>query len=93
MPVTHVRRNGAETEAQRNERRVTAREAGEASLLFPKGGEAFASWCASSGIDPLVKRLSSEWDSFLYAFSRRPIHGHRRGEAGGTHKPNAAQLQ
>jgi hypothetical protein len=68
-------------------RMITASIAGSADGRFPKGGAAFAVWCKAQGIDPNERRDAQGWDKLLSAFADRPIHGHRRGAAGGSHKP------
>ena len=70
----------------RGTRRVTATIAASADNRFPKGAGAFAVWCKGQGIAPTERRTAEEWDSLLSAFAARPIHGHRRGSHGGSHK-------
>lgn len=68
-------------------RMLTASAVGSVDGRFPKGGTAFAAWCRAQGIDPNERRTAQGWDELLSAFADRPIHGHRRGTHGGTHKP------
>ncbi len=70
----------------RGSRRVTASIAASADTRFPKGAGAFAIWCKGQGIPLTERRTAEEWDSLLTLFADRPIHGHRRGEHGGSHK-------
>jgi hypothetical protein len=75
-----------------DERMVRARRAGAESALFPHGGEAFERFCGTKGIDPRKRRPASEWVSLLDEFNNRPIHGHRRGAVGGSHRSNARSI-
>lgn len=83
--VTGVRRS-ATRQKDLDESRVTAKQAGEASTLFPKGGTAFAAWVREQGEDPMRRRFPSEWQELLERFVTRPIHGYRRGPHGGSHE-------
>ena len=58
---------GVQAVRQREDRslRVNARLAGTKSPLFPKGGSAFAEWCAGKGIHTLDKRPIEEWNELL----------------------------
>lgn len=67
-------------------RRMSAHEAAERSGLFIKGGSAFTRWLMDEGIDPILKRVEAEWQELLSKFAKRPIHGHRRGKKGGSHR-------
>lgn len=84
LGVTSVRRSVSVEEA--SEPLLSAAAAGEASGMFPKGGQAFAAWCASQGINPNDKKRRSQWTALLRSFSERPIHGYRRGSHGGSHQ-------
>lgn len=68
------------------ERKVTGPVAAEAYPGFREGGAAFAAWCREKGIDPDLKRFESDWTPLIIEFESRPIHGHRRGPGGGTHR-------
>lgn len=84
--VTAVRK--AISKIHIGKRKMGAAEAGTLSDLVGRigktGGEAFAAWITSKGIDPLVKRSQEEWDVLLKEFSGKPILGHRRTK-NGTH--------
>ena len=73
--------------------RVDARRAGSKSDRFPKGGGAFARWCASKGIHTLDTRPIEEWEELLEEFASRAVHGLRRGPDGADHRPNARDLR
>ena len=73
--------------------RSNARYAGSKSGLFPKGGEAFERWCSDKGISPRERRSQAEWSELLEEFANRPIHGLRRGPAGGNHRANKRDLR
>lgn len=77
----------------RNERQVRAIRAGEESTLFAHGGEGFEAFCRAKGINPRQRRPVSAWTDLLDEFNSRPIHGHRRGSEGGSHRPNARSLR
>ena len=77
---------GVARPAYHGSRRVTASIAASADNRFPKGAGAFAVWCKGQGIAQTERRTAEEWDSLLTAFAARPIHGHRRGADGGSHK-------
>lgn len=85
--VTNVRRSKqANVPMQRRIRGFTAAEASE---RFPKGGAAFQMWVERThGIDPGERRTAAEWAELVEEFASRPIHGHRRGRAGGNHRVN-----
>jgi hypothetical protein len=72
---------------------TTARYAGHTSKLFPHGGAAFEVWCNEKGINSREKRSTEDWSALLEEFANRPIHGLRRGEAGGNHRANARDLR
>lgn len=84
LGVTTVRRSVPIGDA--SEPLLAAAAAGEASGMFPKGGHAFAIWCAEQGINPNEKKRRSHWDTLLAQFSSRPIYGYRRGPHGGSHE-------
>lgn len=86
--VVDVRRRPAQ-----DERMLRPGRAASESSLFPKGGEAFEAFCRAKGIDPRKRRPASEWSTLLEEFNSRPIHGHRRGPEGGSHRPNARSLR
>lgn len=73
-------------------RRINAITAGKRSTSFAKGGEAFAAYCRSQGIDPDQRREPAFWEEHLTAFAERPIGGHRR-RTNGNHKPNRTDLR
>lgn len=72
--------------AYEGSRRVTASIAASADSRFPKGAAAFTVWCKRQGIPVNEQRTAEQWDTLLEAFASRPIHGHRRGATGGSHK-------
>lgn len=67
-------------------RKMHGHEAATRSDLFKAGGSAFTRWLIEQGIDPVLKRIESEWQDLLTKFATRPIHGHRRGPNGGSHR-------
>jgi len=71
----------------------TARYAAEQCDLFPHGGEAFERWCSDKGISARDVRSIGDWHPLLEEFAARPIHGHRRGAEGGTHRANKCDLR
>ena len=71
---------------------VSASSAGESSRLFKKGGDAFAAFCHSKGIDFNQKRPADDWDTLLAEFAEQPIYGCRRGPSGGDHRPTPEAL-
>ena len=73
--------------------RADARLAGQKSDKFPKGGTAFEAWCAERGVHIRDKRQIEFWEELLAEFAERPIHGHRRGPSGGTHRANSSALR
>jgi len=74
-----VTATGLRREVLNRKRTVGALTAAEASKLFPKGGEAFTTWCArDKGLGPAERRTEAEWADLLAEFAARPIHGHRR---------------
>lgn len=67
--------------------------AAEASALFGRagrgGGAAFTRWLQAEKGMRGDERLSAEdWAPLLKAFAERPIHGHRRTQAGDNHRIN-----
>jgi hypothetical protein len=91
--VASVRRSNVGVADESQKRKVTAYNAGEACSLFgvrqgKGGGAAFERWCRESGIDPDARREEKDWAADLQRFADRPIHGHRRGKAGGNHRIN-----
>ncbi len=70
-----------------DEARVNAQQAAEQSGLFPKGGQAFVAWLKEAkGVSLRVRQPLASWQSLLTEFAARPIHGYRRGSAGGNHR-------
>jgi hypothetical protein len=73
-----VQTTGRRRASTDRKRTVPAMTAGEASSLFPKGGEAFTTWCSQEkGLGLTERRTEDEWASLLAEFAERPIHGHR----------------
>ena len=95
--VTKVQQPSARLAGPRK-KRLLAYSAAEASALFGTragkgGGPAFAAWCRTKGIDPMERRTQADWEPILEEFAARPIHGHRRTAAGGSHRPNPQHLR
>jgi hypothetical protein len=83
--VQTVRRTTPVGEA--GKRMMRGHEAATRSDLFNAGGSAFARWLQEKGINPGVERKTEEeWQPLLQEFASRPVHGHRRGAKGGSHR-------
>lgn len=77
--VTVVRRADTERQRRRDERRISAAEAGAESPLFPGGGDAFARWAEKEKkIGPAIRQFAQDWLPLLVEFAARAILGHRR---------------
>lgn len=88
--VTGVRRTDRIGSAPR---RTGASDAATACELFPSGGAAFEQWIKDQGMRGDERLSAAEWAPILAKFAARPIHGHRRGSAGGSHAPNRTDLR
>ena len=69
-------------------RTVAGFTAAEASELFSHGGSSFAQWAVRKGVTPGTRKTAADWRPLLAEFAARPVHGHRRTAAGGTHTIN-----
>jgi hypothetical protein len=72
--------------------KITASHAGNKSDLFPKGGDAFAAFCKSKGVNTNQYRPAEEWTTLLAEFAAQPIYGCRRGPEGGSHQASPERL-
>ncbi len=70
--------------AQHRAVRVDAKTAAQLCDNFPAGGEAFAVWCQTQGIDTRIKRALDQWAPLLDEFATRSVFGLRRSQ-NGTH--------
>ena len=55
-----------------------------------KHGAAFEAFCRTRGVSATEKRSLAEWADLLADFQDQPIHGYRRGAAGGSHRRGEA---
>lgn len=91
--VQDVRRSARDVAPAGTKRTMRGREAAMLSTLFGRkgktGGEAFERWLTKEkGIIANERRTQADWDGLLQEFAAKPIHGHRRGRAGGNHRKN-----